>query len=102
VTTNYVVTELVALLTTRTRIPRNEVLDYVETIRQSPHIEVVQVAPALDAAALALLRSRPDKEWSLVDAVSFVVMTNEGMFEALTTDHHFLQAGFVRLPLHNM
>ena len=38
------------------------------------------------------------KEWSLVDASSFVVMTRYGMTEALTTDYHFTQAGFARLP----
>ena len=41
--------------------------------------------------------SRPDKEWSLVDCASFVVMQQRGLTEVLTTDHHFEQAGFVRL-----
>ena len=44
-----------------------------------------------------LLRARPDKEWSLVDATSIVIMTQHSMTEALTTDHHFSQAGFIRL-----
>lgn len=57
----------------------------------------VFVDPALDAAGWALLKSRPDKEWSLVDAASFIVMQERGIIEALTTDHHFEQAGFVRL-----
>jgi predicted nucleic acid-binding protein len=35
--------------------------------------------------------------WSLVDCASFVVMRQQGIVEALTTDHHFEQAGFVRL-----
>jgi predicted nucleic acid-binding protein len=45
------------------------------------------------------LKARVDKDWSLVDASSFVVMPMLGIVEALTTDHHFLQAGFVRLPV---
>ncbi|MGI9060786.1 MAG: type II toxin-antitoxin system VapC family toxin [Ktedonobacteraceae bacterium] len=53
----------------------------------------------LDAEAWMLLKNRIDKEWSLVDASSFVVMTRYGMTEALTTDHHFTQAGFVQLPV---
>ncbi len=38
-----------------------------------------------------------DKTYSLCDAVSFVLMRLEGITEALTTDHHFEQEGFVRL-----
>jgi predicted nucleic acid-binding protein len=38
------------------------------------------------------------KSWSLVDATSFVVIRRFGIDEALTTDHHFEQAGFTRLP----
>jgi predicted nucleic acid-binding protein len=44
-----------------------------------------------------LLADRPDKEWSLVDCTSFVLMERRGLTEALTTDHHFEQASFVRL-----
>ena len=40
---------------------------------------------------------RPDKEWSLTDCISFVVMHKEGITEALTGDKHFEQAGFVAL-----
>jgi predicted nucleic acid-binding protein len=47
--------------------------------------------------AFSLYRARPDKEWSLTDCISFVVMTREGITEALTGDHHFEQAGFVAL-----
>ncbi len=42
-------------------------------------------------------RSRQAKEWSLVDCASFVFMGQRGILEALTTDHHFEQAGYVRL-----
>ena len=44
---------------------------------------------------LGLYESRPDKEWSLTDCISFVVMKKEGIVEALTEDRHFEQAGFV-------
>jgi uncharacterized protein len=38
--------------------------------------------------------ARPDKEWSLTDCISFVVMQKEGVSDALTGDRHFEQAGF--------
>lgn len=44
-----------------------------------------------------LYHSRLDKQWSLTDCISFVVMSEEGIAEALTGDHHFEQAGFVAL-----
>ncbi len=98
VTTNYVLSELAALLTTRARAPRAEILAYLRDIRTDPHVHVVPVDSALDEEAWDLLDQMLDKEWSLVDAASFVVMRRLGITEALTTDHHFSQAGFVRLP----
>jgi uncharacterized protein len=51
----------------------------------------------MDAIAWKLCKSRPDKEWSLVDCTSFAIMQQLKVQESLTTDHHFEQAGFVRL-----
>jgi hypothetical protein len=46
---------------------------------------------------VALYDARPDKDWSLTDCISFVVMGDERLTEALTGDRHFVQAGFVAL-----
>ena len=51
----------------------------------------------LHRLSLDLLRARQDKGWSLCDAVSMIVMSQRGLADALTTDHHFDQAGFRRL-----
>jgi predicted nucleic acid-binding protein len=56
------------------------------------------VEKALHQAALALLHARLDKTYSLCDAISFLLMRGRGLSEALTTDRHFEQEGFVRLP----
>jgi hypothetical protein len=48
----------------------------------------------LFAAGVELYATRPDKEWSLTDCISFVVMEREGLTDALTGDRHFEQAGF--------
>lgn len=44
--------------------------------------------------ALDLYHRRPDKHWSMTDCISFLTMRDRGLTEALTTDHHFVQAGF--------
>jgi predicted nucleic acid-binding protein len=46
---------------------------------------------------IRLYAAREDKEWSLTDCISFVIMQREGLREALTGDHLFEQAGFVAL-----
>ncbi len=97
VTTNYVLAELVALLTSPLQLGRPTLVSFVEKIKASSYVEVVHIDAATDHSAWQLLRSRLDKEWSMVDCASFIVMHQRGLLEALTTDHHFEQAGFVRL-----
>jgi hypothetical protein len=62
-------------------------------------VEVVPFEPELNGAAVELYRSRADKDWSLTDCLSFVVMERRRLLEALTTDHHFEQAGLKALML---
>ena len=57
------------------------------------------LSEALLQQGLALYRARPDKDWGLTDCVSFVLMKQEGITEALTADVHFRQAGFTALLL---
>lgn len=97
VTTNYIIAELVPLLASRSRIPRQQIFAFVDTLKSAPQVEIIHIDTSLDAIAWTFLKARADKEWSLVDASSFVVMSMYGMTEALTTDHHFTQAGFVGL-----
>ncbi len=97
VTTNYVLVELVALLTRPLRVPRSTVIAFIEGLKSSPHVEVVHVDAGIDAEAWTLLRNRQDKEWSLVDCASFALMSRRGIRESLTSDQDFEQAGFVRL-----
>lgn len=97
VTTNYIITELVALLTSPLRIPRPTAIDFIQGLKTSPYVEIVYIDILIDTQAWQLLASRKDKEWSLVDCSSFVVMQQHSMVETLTTDRHFEQAGFIRL-----
>ena len=96
VTTNYVLAELTALLTSPLRMPRQQQIQYLGAIRAASWVEIVVIDLVLDAASWRLWESRVDKDWTLVDCASFVVMQQRTLREALTTDHHFEQAGFVR------
>lgn len=58
------------------------------------NVHVVPVDTPLLLRGLTLYQTRPDKAWSLTDCISFVVMQEQNLTDAVTADHHFLQAGF--------
>jgi predicted nucleic acid-binding protein len=95
-THNYVLTELIALCTAR-KFPRPITLDFAERLVRSSDVQMYWVTEEDHSRAMQLLRMRQDKSYSLCDAVSFELMRRHGTTEALTTDHHFEQEGFVRL-----
>ncbi len=96
ITTSYVLTEFVPLAQVR-GFPRIKNLEFSQRILDSAEIEIIWVDETLHRQAVALLRERADKTYSLCDAVSFVLMSERGIAESLTTDKHFRQEGFVRL-----
>lgn len=95
-THSYVIAEYVALATAR-RFSRVPILNFVNALVDNPDIETVWVDESLHRAAVDLLVERQDKTYSLCDAVSFVLMHQRGITEALSTDRHFEQEGLVRL-----
>lgn len=97
VTTNYIIAELAALMSSPLQIPKPKASAFIESLKVSPYVEIVHVDETLDDQAWLMLKSRQDKNWSLVDCASFVIMQQRQLVEALTTDHHFEQAGFARL-----
>ena len=95
-THSHVLAELVVLALVR-RFPRSQVLAFVVDLVDNPDIETIWVDEQLHRQAMKLLVEREDKTYSLCDAVSFVLMRQRSMSDALTTDRHFEQEGFVRL-----
>ena len=66
----------------------------IENLRGRADVVIVPLEPVLWERGWELYRSRADKAWSLTDCVSFVVMQQAGLTDALTADEHFRQAGF--------
>ena len=73
---------------------RDWALQAIDDLRADPQVTCVAVDSKLFARGLELYRQRSDKSWSLTDCISFVVMGDHGLDEALTADQHFEQAGF--------
>ncbi len=95
-TTNYVLAEYVALALIR-GLSRQEVLSFSDEILSDAAIQIIWVDASIHTRAVQLLQARSDKDYSLCDAVSFILMRERRILEALTTDKHFAQEGFTRL-----
>lgn len=70
---------------------------FIDYLRQDEETDIIEASADVYWQGFDLYQRRPDKEWSLTDCISFVVMADEGLTEALTGDHHFEQAGFTAL-----
>jgi len=78
---------------------RSAAVELLNSLDGDPVVEIVPLSESLCTMAFQLYRDRPDKEWGLTDCVSFVVMQEQGLGDALTADEHFRQAGFRALLL---
>lgn len=95
-TQSYVLAELVALAESR-NFSRKTTLEFLAEIIADARIDIIWIGEDLTERGIRLLLNRKDKDWSLCDAVSFLLMEDYRISEALTTDHHFEQAGFIKL-----
>lgn len=77
------------------RIDRDAAVVIIDDLRDSSGVTVVDLTPELFQSGLDLYRRHTDKQWGLVDCVSFVVMRQRKLTTALAFDQHFIQAGFV-------
>jgi len=96
VTHSYVVAEYVALAQAR-KVPRPTILRSLAELLTDGFIDVRWPDRDLVLRAGVLLDQRRDKSYSLCDAISFVLMRDLRITDALTADRHFEREGFVRL-----
>jgi predicted nucleic acid-binding protein len=80
-----------ALSACRNRAKALRFWNYTNT---APDVVIIPADEDRLTRAADLFRRRPDKDWSLTDCLSFVVMADRNIRTALTADHHFEQAGF--------
>lgn len=92
VTTDYVLDETLTLL--RLRLGLGAAREWWERVSQSPRVIVADVDAGLRDRAMDWFFRYEDKDFSFTDCTSFAFMRQEKIREALTTDRHFLQAGF--------
>lgn len=98
VTTQEVLCEFLAHASARPYL-RGKAVNTVDAIMDQPDVEVISQSAQSFADGLELYRRRPDKEYSLVDCISFATMEKRSIWEALTGDPHFQQHGFtIRFP----
>jgi predicted nucleic acid-binding protein len=91
-TTEWVLMELADALSAPQA--RSTAVAFLQAVRADPLFHIVGYVPAVYQAGFDLFASRQDKAWSLTDCISFEVMKEHKVSEALTADHHFEQAGF--------
>jgi predicted nucleic acid-binding protein len=80
---------------------RRAAISLLRSIESDPNVSIVPLSQELYTQAFQLYQERTDKEWGLVDCISFIVMQNYKILEALTADEHFQQAGFRALLREN-
>jgi predicted nucleic acid-binding protein len=80
-------------------LDRQAAAHFIRQCYSTPNLHVVSLDRELFLRALLLYQSREDKTWGLTDCISFTVMTEQDLHEAITTDTHYIQAGYRALLL---
>jgi predicted nucleic acid-binding protein len=91
-TSVWVLTEVADALAVPGR--RERFAPFLQFLRASPLVTIVPPDQTLFDRGVVFYDGRPDKSWSLTDCISFVIMQDHGLRDALTGDHRFEQAGF--------
>lgn len=84
VTSEMVLTELLNAFSDQGRQVRNAVSRAVKTLRSSPGVRIVPQTSDQFERAFARYHAMADKDWSLTDCASFLIMEAEGIEAALS------------------
>ncbi|HJT36185.1 MAG TPA: PIN domain-containing protein [Pirellulales bacterium] len=95
VTTDWVLTELGNYLSRRKN--RAHFQPFICDFTEDPRVVIDPATHESFERAVELYGNRPDKTWSVTDCLSFLLMNRRQLTRALTSDHHFEQAGFTIL-----
>ncbi|MGA9993848.1 MAG: PIN domain-containing protein [Pyrinomonadaceae bacterium] len=76
---------------------RQAAVSLIDALEQDALVEIVPTSEEVCQRAFRLYKNRSDKEWGLTDCISFIIMQDQNLTEALTADEHFQQAGFEAL-----
>ena len=92
ITTTWVLTEVADAFAASAA--RNRIAGFVAALEGDGNTTIIPATETLFHRGLERYSARSDKSWTLTDCISFIVMEDEGIREALTGDQHFMQAGF--------
>ena len=95
VTSSFVLLEVADALTTSK--VRSQTVNFINRLGNLSGLKIIPISQSLFDCGWQLYSHRLDKDWGLTDCISFVIMQQEGITIAFTSDKHFEQAGFTRL-----
>jgi len=97
ITTQTVFIELLSLITKR--LSKKNAIQHGQAIKAShERFKIIVMNEDQAERAWELFCKHKDKDYDLVDCLSFVCMKDLHITEAFTFDHHFAQAGFAKIP----
>jgi predicted nucleic acid-binding protein len=97
ITSEMVLVEVLAGLASKGHVLREAAVKLVEQLRSNANLNIVPQTSIQFQEALKLYKDRQDKDWSLTDCASILIMQAERISQALSYDKHFGQAGFTPL-----
>jgi predicted nucleic acid-binding protein len=81
----------------RRRVGHDGAVGFLDALERSPRVQLFSITEKQEQQALKWLRQRDEREYSFVDATSFMLMRELRIREALAFDGDFSAAGFVEL-----